>query len=201
VEQYFKAQGTLPTMAYWHGVVRNAVSFTFADGSPVPNNYSDSPYAHWGASYLAKLAGGGLSCVLARGSLTYDFFVGDTTQLGNRAYYSSSSDNKYGWVCRCWPLRLRHLQGSPPCGGGTGCASVCAAAAWEGMSAEACSMSASHYATPHPPQLGPGKLRHWHLPVHLRDPRHLVPLPPPALALPAAALAARGATAPGAAHL
>ncbi len=94
--QYFKAKGTLPATAYWHGVVRTAVNFSFADGSPVPNTYSDSPYAHWGASYQAKLSAGGLSCVVARASLAYDFFIGDSSQVGNKAYYSSSSDNKYG---------------------------------------------------------------------------------------------------------
>ena len=94
--QYFGAKKSLPGTAYWHGVVRNGTTFTFADGSPVPNNYSTSPYSHWAYTYHTKLAQGGLACVSARGSLAYDYFIGDGSMLALKVYYSSSSDNKYG---------------------------------------------------------------------------------------------------------
>jgi hypothetical protein len=99
--QYFKSKQTLPNTGYWHGVVANPTSlrgdFMFADNSSVPQNYSTSPYAHWGWTYISKRAVGGFSCVVARGSQSYDFFIGDSSQLSLKAFFSSTSDNKYGW--------------------------------------------------------------------------------------------------------
>jgi hypothetical protein len=99
--QYFKSKSTLPSTGYWHGVVSNTSDtsggFMFADNSSVPQNYSTSPYAHWAWNYITKRAAGGYSCVVARGSQPYDFFIGDSSQLSLKAYFSSTLDNKFGW--------------------------------------------------------------------------------------------------------
>jgi hypothetical protein len=96
--QYFKSKASLPSTAYWHGVERNESTNTFqyVDASPLPNNYSEVPYAHWAHLYHSKLQQPGLNCVPARGSLSYDFFIGDSSQLALKAFYSSTNDNKYG---------------------------------------------------------------------------------------------------------
>jgi hypothetical protein len=75
----------------------SAGNFMFADNGTVPQNYSTSPYAHWGWTYNTKRAGGGYSCVVARSSQTYDYFIGDASQLALKAFYSSTLDNKFGW--------------------------------------------------------------------------------------------------------
>ena len=62
--QYFKSRATLPSSAYWQGIVKNDSTglFNFADGTPVPQTYSQVPYAHWAYTYHTKLLQGGLSC-------------------------------------------------------------------------------------------------------------------------------------------
>ncbi len=99
--QYFKSKSTLPSTGYWHGVVANTSDasggFMLADNSSVPQNYSVTPYAHWAWNYNTKRSAGGYSCVVARGSQAYDYFIGESSQLGLKAYYSSTSDNKFGW--------------------------------------------------------------------------------------------------------
>jgi hypothetical protein len=75
----------------------SAGNFMFADNGTVPQNYSTSPYAHWGWTYNTKRAAGGYSCVVARSSQTYDYFIGDASQLALKAFYSSTLDNKFGW--------------------------------------------------------------------------------------------------------
>lgn len=96
--QYFKSRATLPSSAYWQGIVKNDSTglFNFADGTPVPQTYSQVPYAHWAYTYHTKLLQGGLSCVVARANVAYDYFIGDSTQLASKAAYSTSDDNKYG---------------------------------------------------------------------------------------------------------
>jgi hypothetical protein len=132
--QYFKSKSTLPSTGYWLGVVANTSDssggFMFADNSTVPQNYSAMPYAHWAWNYNTKRSAGGYSCVVARGSQSYDFFIGDSSQLNLKTFYSSTLDNKLGWDLEvgsgaaCWhagsswgsnqarccaTLQLRHL--------------------------------------------------------------------------------------------
>ena len=80
-----------------------------ADNSSVPQNYSVTPYAHWAWNYNTKRSAGGFSCVVARGSQSYDFFIGESTQLGLKTFYSSTNDNKFGW-----DLEVRATQSPGP---------------------------------------------------------------------------------------
>ncbi len=99
--QYFKSKSTLPTTGYWFGLSANASGgpgYSWLDGTPVHQNYSVEPYAHWSWSYHTKLAGGSSwPCVVARGKDKYDYFIGEGTQLSNKAFYSATLDDKYGW--------------------------------------------------------------------------------------------------------
>jgi hypothetical protein len=47
--QYFKGK-SLPSSAYWLGIVKNGTEFVFADGTTLPQNVSELPYAHWWAA-------------------------------------------------------------------------------------------------------------------------------------------------------
>lgn len=185
--QYFKSKATLPSTAYWHGIIKNDTLFTFADHSPVPNNYSSSPYAHWAFSYHAKLQQGGLNCVAARSNLAYDYFIGESTQLATKAAYSTTDDNKYGWVAGI--------------SAGVGCSVAAPCQPTDMLARRRSRLAASRLekcasapaliraALACPLQLGPGQLQHGCVRLHLRGARHLVPLLPTALAQPAAALA------------
>ena len=99
VEQYFASKRTLPSTAYWFGVVADPSSsgFLFMDNTTVAPNTSTVPFAHWGWNYNTKLAQGGYRCVVARGSQKYDFFIGESSQISLRQYYSTTTDDKYGW--------------------------------------------------------------------------------------------------------
>ncbi len=177
--QYFKSKSTLPSTGYWHGVVANTSDLTggfmFADNSSVPQNYSVSPYAHWTWNYITKRAAGGYSCVVARSSQSYDFFIGDSSQLSLKAFYSSTLDNKFGWDLE---VRL----GSK----------------YEAECIPLPSNLPVELATAARPAPG---LQRLCVRLHLRGARVLVPLLPAAVAQPAAALAARCTAAPGPARL
>jgi hypothetical protein len=49
VESYFQQKGSLTQMYYWIGARRanGSAAFTLADGAPLPQVPSESPYAHW----------------------------------------------------------------------------------------------------------------------------------------------------------
>ncbi len=188
--QYFKSKSTLPSTGYWHGVVANTSDasggFMLADNSSVPQNYSVTPYAHWAWNYNTKRSAGGYSCVVARGSQAYDYFIGESSQLGLKAYYSSTSDNKFGW-----DLEVRGPMQPRPA------SKIARMVGWQSM---------VHLSSHCNNKRGPCAARaagvRWRcVRLHLRGARLLVPLLPAAVAQPAAALAARCAAATGSTRL
>jgi hypothetical protein len=81
----------------------SAGSFAYVDGGTVPPAASNRPYVHWAYTAAATAGQSALRCVAARGSLAYDFYLGDASagQQSQLQSYQTSGTTDKKWVACC----------------------------------------------------------------------------------------------------
>lgn len=106
VESYLNTTGALTPYYYWIGIARQNVNGSYvyvSDGSSLPQNTSNTPYAHWSWRQPVSAAQRGFDCVIAQGQFAYDIYLGGEAakQQTDAAYYTIDHplypSRKHGW--------------------------------------------------------------------------------------------------------